>query len=81
MPNSGTAYDGLIITKISGPEALTGGNFGIEASYVAILLCLIVGVWLMAISHKAGPVYRSALEEKSCIDNWALHTVSLSILR
>lgn len=54
MPNSGTAYDGLITTKVSGPEAITGGNFGIEASYMAIFLCLIVGVWLVVISYKAG---------------------------
>ena len=54
MPNSGTSYDGLITTNISGPVAITGGNFGIEASYVAIFLCLIIGVWLVVSSYKAG---------------------------
>lgn len=54
MPNSGTTYDGFVTTKVSGPEAITGGNFGIEASYVTIFLCLMVGVWLVVISYKAG---------------------------
>jgi membrane protease YdiL (CAAX protease family) len=54
MPNSGTSYDGLIATETSGPAAITGGNFGIEASYVAIFLCLIIGVWLVVISYKSG---------------------------
>jgi membrane protease YdiL (CAAX protease family) len=54
MPNSGTSYDGLIATKVSGPIAITGGNFGIEASYVAIFLCSIIGIWLVVISYKAG---------------------------
>ena len=54
MPNSGTAYDGLIKTTVAGPVALTGGNFGIEASFIAILLCLIAGITLTVVSYKAG---------------------------
>jgi hypothetical protein len=52
MPNSGTPYEGLFITKISGPEWLTGGNFGIEASYLAIFLCFVAGVVLTALAKR-----------------------------
>lgn len=47
MPNSGTPYEGLIIPEIQGREWITGGSFGIEGSYLAILLCLIVGVFFL----------------------------------
>jgi membrane protease YdiL (CAAX protease family) len=47
MPNSGSPYEGLIVPRITGPAWLTGGTFGIEASYVAIALCLVAGVTLV----------------------------------
>ena len=47
MPNSGSPYEGLIIPNVQGKEWLTGGSFGIEGSYIAIFLCLIVGVYLI----------------------------------
>jgi uncharacterized protein len=47
MPNSGSPYEGLIIPNLQGKEWITGGSFGIEGSYIAILLCLIVGVYFL----------------------------------
>jgi uncharacterized protein len=47
MHNSGTPYEGLLLTNISGPEWLTGGNWGIEGSYIAIFLCLVIGIAIM----------------------------------
>ena len=47
LPNSGSAYDGLLIPQVTGPAWLTGGSFGIEASYAAILLCFVTGVVLL----------------------------------
>jgi hypothetical protein len=45
MPNSGTPYKGMIIPDIQGKEWITEGSWGIEASYIAILLVLIAGVY------------------------------------
>jgi len=53
MPNSGSAYEGLILPHIHGKEWLTGGNFGIEASYMAILLCLTAGIYFIIKANKA----------------------------
>jgi len=53
MPNSGTAYRGLFLPEISGPAWLTGGAFGIEASWVAIGLCLTAGIFLTARATRA----------------------------
>ena len=52
MPNSGTPYEGFLITKISGPEWLTGGNWGIEGSYVAIFLCFVIGIALLFLAKR-----------------------------
>jgi membrane protease YdiL (CAAX protease family) len=56
MPNSGTAYRGLIIPEIQGKEWITGGNWGIEASYIAILLVLIAGVYFILKAIKANQI-------------------------
>jgi membrane protease YdiL (CAAX protease family) len=56
MPNSGSAYDGLIKTTVAGPAAMTGGSFGIEASYLAIALCLIAGTALTVAAGKGGQI-------------------------
>jgi len=38
---------GVIKAKIVGPELLTGGQFGVEASMVAVIVCLIAGVFFI----------------------------------
>lgn len=53
MPNSGlTDFASWIQPEITGPVWLTGGNFGIEASYVALFLTLVVGVIILRLSIK-----------------------------
>jgi len=56
MPNSGTAYKGLIFPDIQGKEWITGGSWGIEASYIAILLVLIAGVYFIIIAKNANQI-------------------------
>ena len=62
MPNSGVAHNGWITPAIGGPDWMTGGSFGIEASYVQILISFIVGLWVLrrAIAHDQTiqPVWR-----------------------
>jgi hypothetical protein len=60
---SGSDSDpGLIRASFDGPEALTGGSFGLESSLVAFLLCTATGVILLAIAIRRGhvvpPVWR-----------------------
>jgi membrane protease YdiL (CAAX protease family) len=44
MSNSGiTEFPSWLDTEITGPQWLTGGNFGIEASYITISMILVVG--------------------------------------
>lgn len=44
---SGLDLKGVIIPKIEGPDLLTGGAFGAEASLPAILLCTLVGLYFV----------------------------------
>ena len=48
MPNSGiTSLPSLINPSIDGPEWITGGSFGIEASVIAVVLSLAVGIIIL----------------------------------
>lgn len=47
ITTSGVKADSLFIPVIEGPEWLTGGEFGIEASVLAVLLCLSAGLILL----------------------------------
>lgn len=48
MPNSGiTQLPSWINPIISGPEWITGGSWGIEASYISILLLVTVGIVIL----------------------------------
>lgn len=46
--------ESVLVPKISGPEWLTGGSFGVEASYVTAVLCLVIGVLLVIKASRAG---------------------------
>lgn len=54
MNNSGMDHGGFISPLINGPNWITGGDFGIEASLLSLLINLCVGIVLfrMAIKHK-----------------------------
>jgi len=53
MPNSGiTEFQSWIQPAISGPEWITGGSFGIEASVIAVCLSLGVAVVILKMSIK-----------------------------
>lgn len=52
--SGGKAPDGLIETRLSGPELLTGGAFGLEASGVALVVATIAGVALLRHAYRKG---------------------------
>jgi membrane protease YdiL (CAAX protease family) len=49
---------GLVRSSMEGPEWLTGGAFGVEASVVALVICSAVGVAMMAAAVRRGHVVR-----------------------
>ena len=55
-PVSGFAFDGLLQGELTGPALLSGGAFGVEASVVAMLVCLTVGSFLILRARRKGRV-------------------------
>lgn len=51
---SGMDIGGLLRARISGPELLTGGAFGAEASLPAIVVCTAFGIVLLVVAHRRG---------------------------
>lgn len=51
---SGNQTDGLLRARISGPDLLTGGAFGAEASLPAILICTAFGIGVVMLAQRRG---------------------------
>lgn len=53
-PISGLTLPGMFSFRLSGPDFLTGGAFGPEASVIAIAVCLVASVFFAAAVVRAG---------------------------
>jgi membrane protease YdiL (CAAX protease family) len=53
---SGTTAHGMLASTFHGPDFLTGGQFGPEASIVAVVLCLSAGVAFTALAVRRGQI-------------------------
>ena len=58
VPVSGIDGTGLVEAKLSGPELLSGGTFGLEASVIALVIATGAGIWLVVRAVRAGHVLR-----------------------
>jgi membrane protease YdiL (CAAX protease family) len=54
VPVSGMDQNGMVEARLSGPELLSGGAFGLEASVIAMVLATAAGVVLVAMAVKRG---------------------------
>jgi membrane protease YdiL (CAAX protease family) len=61
ISGSGATTESLLRPSIQGPELLTGGVFGMEASLIAVLLGLALGVWFAARAARGGRAMRPLL--------------------
>jgi membrane protease YdiL (CAAX protease family) len=50
------AAPGLIRSTVNGPDLLTGGQFGVESSVLALVLCTTTGVVMLVMAVKRGKV-------------------------
>jgi membrane protease YdiL (CAAX protease family) len=60
MANSGIVFKSWITAKIDGPAWLSGGAFGIEASVIAVLLNLVLGLFLLKLAQGRGQIVKPA---------------------
>lgn len=56
VTSGGASRDALVIAMTPGPEWLTGGTFGPEASIIAVLLCSLATVALLVVAHRRGRI-------------------------
>ncbi|MEO7503944.1 MAG: type II CAAX endopeptidase family protein [Sphingomicrobium sp.] len=54
VPVSGLDQHGLVTAKMSGPELLSGGSFGLEASVIALVIATAAGIWLVVRAVRQG---------------------------
>ena len=54
VPVSGLPDHGLIDSTLRGPEILSGGPFGLEASVIALVIASAAGVWFVVRAIRAG---------------------------
>jgi membrane protease YdiL (CAAX protease family) len=54
--SGGVSEPGLIKPIIKGPDFLTGGSFGLEASVVAFVFCTATGVALLIMAVRRGNI-------------------------
>jgi uncharacterized protein len=50
------AAQGLVRSTVKGPDYLTGGNFGVESSVLALLLCTTTGIVMLVMAVKRGKI-------------------------
>lgn len=60
VPVSGVDSQGMVEARLSGPEILSGGQFGLEASLLALLVATVAGIYLV----------RRAIREGQLIQPW-----------
>lgn len=58
VPVSGLDQQGLVEARLSGPEILSGGAFGLEASLIAMIIATLAGVWLVVRAVRLGELVR-----------------------
>lgn len=58
VPVSGIDQQGLVEARLSGPELLSGGGFGLEASLIAMVIATAAGAWLVWRAVRNGELIR-----------------------
>ena len=53
---TGQALQGILKASLSGPDLLTGGHSGVEASLAAIIITLAAGFLLLGLAHRRGRI-------------------------
>ena len=51
---SGQEAKGLLQSELTGPDIITGGTFGVETSIIAVIICLLAGVYFIHQAMKKG---------------------------
>jgi uncharacterized protein len=75
IPVSGIHADGWLVSQRTGPDWLSGGAFGAEASVLMLSLCLLCTVALMVLAWRRGSIVRPSWYRKKSEPLSAAHVV------
>jgi hypothetical protein len=64
VPVSGTFVRGLVEAELSGPPLLSGGQFGLEASLIAMILATAFGSYLLYRAIREGQLVQPMWVER-----------------
>jgi hypothetical protein len=67
VPVSGIAENGLVTAKLSGPALLSGGQFGLEGSVIALVIATAAGIWLVILAVRRGQLVQPWWVRKSAL--------------
>ncbi len=56
VSGNATPGSGFVLSRMEGPDWLTGGTFGVEASVVALLICTLVGGLMLLVASWRGEI-------------------------
>lgn len=76
LPVSGFEKGGIVEGRLSGPEMLTGGAFGLEASLVAVVIATAAGLTLLYLAVRRGRVVAPMWVRARNIGQAELHTTA-----
>ncbi len=65
MANSGLTFEGWLITELSGPEWITGGAVGLEATYLSVGIDFLIGMALLSMAIKAGKIVPAKWKQRT----------------
>ncbi|WEK54173.1 MAG: type II CAAX endopeptidase family protein [Candidatus Cohnella colombiensis] len=54
IPVSGHPSPGLFTVEVTGPALLTGGQFGLEASIIPVIISLLISIPMLIFAHRKG---------------------------
>ncbi|HEX5306592.1 MAG TPA: type II CAAX endopeptidase family protein [Dyella sp.] len=66
IPVSGTTADGLLVSRRTGPDWLSGGVFGAEASVVALAVCSVCSLALLWVALRRGSLVPAGGPHRRC---------------
>ena len=56
IPVSGLMLDGFVESRLVGPEWLSGGQFGLEASVLTMVIAGLAGIWFIVLAGRRGRI-------------------------
>ncbi len=64
MNNSGMVQDGFITSVVTGPQWITGGEYGVELSYISLAIQIIIGLLILKQAIKSGQLVKASWKRR-----------------